>query len=125
MKTMDEQWSRVVRQEPAPALEKFRRPLLEYLASGLDHPDKQVRHLAAGMLGATGDARAIRHLVPLLVCEDHDLRAVALQSLSAIEDFKPSPDACDPAICDNCLIRGIAEEALGQLRNTSRCASFR
>jgi HEAT repeat protein len=115
--------NRPVQQESVTELEKFRRPLLEYLTSSLEHEDKWVRYMAVDMLGALGDPQAIRHLMPLIVSEDQNLRAVALQSLETIEDFQITPVSWGSAECNGCLIRNIAEEAMAQLRNKSPCTS--
>ncbi len=112
-----------VQQESAIELEKFRKPLLEYLTSSLEHQDKWVRYMATDMLGALGDPQAIGHLMPLIVSEDQNLRAVALQSVETIENFRITPVSGGSAECDGCLIRSIAEEALAQLKNKSPCTS--
>lgn len=114
--------SGIARPESAVALEKFRKPLIEYLVSALDHPDKWVRYMAADMIGAAGDTDAIGHLMPLLVCDDKDLRAVARQSLETACRYRTVPlvHSAGPE-CTNCLIRSIAEEALDQLKQRDPC----
>jgi HEAT repeat protein len=67
--------------DPAEALKKFRRPLFEYLVSGLDAEDKWVRVMSAGMLGTLGDPNAGRYLKPLVADHDADLRNVSKNSL--------------------------------------------
>ncbi|OPY38580.1 MAG: hypothetical protein A4E35_00571 [Methanoregula sp. PtaU1.Bin051] len=114
----------VVQQESAAELEKFRKPLLEYLTSSLEHRDKWVRYMATDMLGALGDPQAIGHLMPLIVSDDQNLRAVALQSVEKIENFQMEPISLGTAECNQCLIRSIAEEALEQLKNKGPCPSI-
>jgi HEAT repeat protein len=103
--------------DSATALKKFRRPLVEYLISGLEVNDKGVRILAVDMLGASGDTRAIESLKPLVIDWDPDVRTAAKKSLEMI---------CPGAVpfagsrgdnCGNCMIRIIATEALEQLKH--------
>jgi HEAT repeat protein len=97
------------------AIKKFRKPMVEYLLSGLEENDKWVRIMAAEMMGAIGDPRSAEHLIPLLADRDRDLRTVAAKSLAMIR----SPDmfALSQADnCENCMIRLIADEALGKLK---------
>ena len=107
--------------ESAENLEKFRKPLLEYLTSNLEHKDKWVRYLAVDMLGALGDDGATRDLLPFIVCEDQDLRAMALRSIEKMGKFRMESSENGMAACSNCLIRSIAEEALSELRNRASC----
>jgi len=98
-------------------LEKFQKPLLEYLTSGLEHPDTRVRCLAADMLGALGDDKALVSLVPLMVSEDPELREAALRSVEKLKNLRIEISHCRTAGCDSCLIRSIAEEALARIRS--------
>jgi HEAT repeat protein len=107
----------VIRAESSVSLEKFRKPLREYLTSGLEHPDKWVRYMAAEMLGALGDTGAIGDLMPLVACEDSDIRAAALRSVERIGDYRITGPSAQATNCNSCLIRSIAEEALVQLKN--------
>ncbi len=111
--------------ESAVNLERFRRPLLEYLTSNLDHPDKWVRCMAADILGALGDTKAIGSLMALTSDRDQDLQGLALRSLERMENFPVEPLKAGTAGCDCCLIRSIAEEALEQLRIWNSCRSVR
>jgi len=99
----------------ADSLEKFRKPLMEYLVSNLEHPDRWVQYLAVDILGALGDDGAIEYLIPLAASGDQDLRNAAFRSLKRLGDFRFELQKDGPA-CNSCLIRSIAEEALGQLR---------
>ncbi len=103
------------------AVHRFRKPLVEYLISGLEQEDKWVRILAADMLGNTGDPRALDYLKPLLADRDRDLRTVSAQAVETILS-RQGPGSCqDP--CSNCMIRIIAEEAL--VRNKPRAVPNR
>lgn len=70
---------------PATAVTRFRKPLVDYLISGLDENDKWVRILAADLLGSAGDPRAIEYLKPLLVDRDRDLRTISRQAMEMIQ----------------------------------------
>jgi HEAT repeat protein len=98
------------------ALIRFRRPLVDYLISGLEENDKWVRILAAGMLGSTGDPRAADYLTPLLVDRDQDLRMISAQSLEMIHSHQVLLFHAQPDQCAGCMIRLIAEEALARGR---------
>ena len=97
-------------------LEKFRRPLREYLVSGLEHPDKWVRYLAVEMLGALGDTMAADDVLPLVVSEDTDLRSAALRSVEKMGKYPVEIPQFRTTGCKHCLIRSIADEALARLR---------
>jgi HEAT repeat protein len=100
------------------SVSRFRRPLVEYLISGLEENDKWVRILAADMLGYVGDPRAVKYLKPLLADRDRDLRIIAAHSLDMIDSHQTSLLQSQPDQCASCMIRHIAEEAL--LRQRSR-----
>ena len=68
----------------ASAVTRFRKPLVDYLISGLEENDKWVRILAADMLGSAGDPRAVEYLKPLLVDRDRDLRTISAQAMDMI-----------------------------------------
>jgi len=97
------------------AMKKFQKPLVEYLISGLEENDKWVRVMAAEMLGAVGDSCSAEHLKPLLADRDRDLRMIAAKSLAMIRSpgiFAQS----QTDNCEDCMIRLIANEALGKLK---------
>lgn len=103
------------------ALERFRTPLVAYLAGGLESNDKWVRVMAAGMLGALGDPGTAAFLRPLAADADADVRAAALASLAQLETYSGHPPACPEALsCQNCMIRLIAEEALASRKRSVR-----
>ena len=68
----------------ASAVTRFRKPLVDYLISGLEENDKWVRILAIDMLGSAGDPRAVEYLKPLLVDRDRDLRTISAQAMDMI-----------------------------------------
>ncbi|WAC05071.1 MAG: HEAT repeat domain-containing protein [Methanoregula sp.] len=103
--------------ESATALKKFRKPLVEYLISGLEEKDKWVRCMAAGMLGDLGDSRAVDSLKPLLADPDPDLRAVAAYALDMICYNRAPVDGSRTGICEHCMVRFIADEALNQMKS--------
>ncbi len=97
-------------------LEKFRKPLLQYLISGLEHPDTEVRSTAADALGALADTETLGDLLPLMVSQDPQLREAALRSAEKIQNSRIDFYHCRTAGCEHCLIRSIAEEALARMR---------
>jgi hypothetical protein len=99
---------------PATEVTRFRKPLVDYLISGLEVNDKWVRILAADMLGSLGDPRAVEHLKPLLVDHDRDLRLISAQAMDMIHSGRAAPSHSQPDQCTGCMIRLIAEEALTQ-----------
>jgi hypothetical protein len=99
---------------PATAVTRFRKPLVDYLISGLEVNDKWVRILAADMLGSVGDPRAVEHLKPLLVDSDRDLRLISAQAMDMIRSGQAALSRSQPDPCACCMIRLIAEEALTQ-----------
>jgi hypothetical protein len=94
------------------AVSRFRKPLVDYLISGLEENDKWVRIFAADMLGSAGDHRAVEHLKPLLVDRDWDLRAISTQAMDRIHSQQGVVSGLQPDRCAGCMIRLIAEEAL-------------
>ena len=44
---------------PEASVIRFRKPLVDYLVSGLEENDKWIRIFAADMLGNAGDSRAV------------------------------------------------------------------
>jgi HEAT repeat protein len=98
------------------AVTRFRKPLVDYLISGLEEEDKWVRILAAGMLGTAGDPRAVESLKPLLVDRDRDIRTISAQSLEMIHSQQAVISRSLPDHCASCMIRLIAEEALTQAK---------
>jgi hypothetical protein len=103
----------------ATAMTRFRKPLVDYLISGLEENDKWVRILAADMLGSTGDPRAVEYLKPLLVDHDQDLRIISAQAMDMIYSQQAIVSRSQPDRCSSCMIRLIAEEALTQNRGGS------
>jgi HEAT repeat protein len=95
---------------------RFRKPLVDYLISGLEENDKWVRFLAAGMLGSAGDPRAAEFLKPLLVDRDQDLRYISAHALEMIHSQEAVVLHAQPDHCASCMIRLIAEEALARSR---------
>jgi HEAT repeats len=95
---------------------RFRKPLVDYLISGLEENDKWVRILAIDMLGSAGDPRAVEYLKPLLVDRDRDLRTISAQAMDMIHSQQASVSRSQPDRCACCMIRLIAEEALTQAR---------
>jgi hypothetical protein len=91
---------------------RFRKPLVDYLISGLEENDKWVRIFAADMLGSAGDPRAVEYLKPLLVDRDRDLRIISAQAMDVIRSQQASVSRSQPDHCASCMIRLIAEEAL-------------
>jgi hypothetical protein len=106
----------------ATAVTRFRKPLVDYLISGLEENDKWVRILAADMLGSAGDPRAAEYLKPLLVDRDRDLRIISAQAMDMIHSQQVIASRSQPDRCSSCMIRLIAEEALLQNRGGS-CTS--
>jgi HEAT repeat protein len=103
------------------AREKFREPLLAYLAGGLEIDDKRVRVMAAGMLGSLGDPGAAEYLLPLAAGLDADLRAAAIAALGQLEMYPAMPATGPYAVpCGNCMIRFIAEEVLAHQKKSAR-----
>ena len=98
------------------AVARFKKPLVEYLLSGLEEEDKWVRILAVDLLGSIGDTRAIPALEPLLADRDPDIRTIASRALSRIQDFPDPETISSPGSCGSCMIRLIAEEALRKNR---------
>jgi len=98
----------------ASAVARFRKPLVDYLISGLEQNDKWVRILAADMLGSAGDPRAVEYLKPLLVDRDRDLRTISAQAMDMIHSQQAAVSRIQPDRCAGCMIRIIAEEALTQ-----------
>jgi hypothetical protein len=98
----------------ATAVTRFRKPLVDYLISGLEENDKWVRILAADMLGSAGDPRAAEYLKPLLVDRDRDLRIISAQAMEMIHSQQAIVSRSHPDRCASCMIRYIAEEALTQ-----------
>ena len=103
----------------AEMLEKFRKPLIHYLLSGLAENDKWVRYLAMEMLGAIRDPMTVGYLTPLLADGDGDIRAGAARAIDAIGSSRMAFTRLQKNGCDSCLIRIIAQEALSA-RNTGR-----
>ncbi len=97
------------------AMTRFRKPLVDYLISGLEENDKWVRIFAADMLGSAGDPRAVEYLKPLLVDSDRDLRIISARATETIHSQQDH--------CASCMIRLIAEEALTQARPRIGCTS--
>ena len=95
---------------------RFRKPLVDYLISGLEENDKWVRIFAADMLGSAGDPRAVEYLKPLLVDRDRDLRTISAQAMDMIHSQQAVVSRSQPDWCASCMIRFIAEEALTQTR---------
>jgi HEAT repeat protein len=98
----------------ASAVTRFRKPLVDYLISGLEEKDTWVRIFAADMLGNTGDARAAEYLKPLLVDRDRDLRTISAHAMDMIFSQQAAVSQKEPDRCASCMIRLIAEEALMQ-----------
>jgi len=96
------------------AVNRFRKPLVDYLISGLEENDKWVRILAIDMLGRAGDPRAAEYLKPLLVDRDRDLRTISAQAMDMIHSQQAIVSRSQPDRCASCMIRIIAEEALTQ-----------
>jgi len=98
------------------AMTRFRKPLVDYLISGLEENDKWVRILAVDMLGNAGDPRAVEYLKPLLVDRDRDLRIISAQAMEMIHSQQAAVSRLQPDHCATCMIRLIAEEALTQAK---------
>ena len=93
---------------------RFRKPLVDYLISGLEEDDKWVRILAIDLLGSAGDPRAMDYLKPLLVDRDRDLRTMSAHAMDMIHSEQVVVFGAQPDHCASCMIRLIAEEALSQ-----------
>ena len=100
----------------AMAVTRFRKPLIDYLISGLEENDKWVRIFAADMLGSAGDPRAVDYLKPLLVDRDRDLRIISAHAMDMIHSQQAIASRSQPDHCANCMIRLIAEEALAHAK---------
>jgi HEAT repeat protein len=100
----------------ASAVTRFRKPLVDYLISGLEENDKWVRILAIDLLGSAGDLRAVEYLKPLLVDRDRDLRTISARATDMIHSQQAAISRSQPDPCASCMIRIIAEEALTQTR---------
>lgn len=96
------------------AVNRFRKPLVDYIISGLEENDTWVRIFAADMLGSAGDPRALEYLKPLLVDRDRDLRIISAQAMDMIYSRQTVISRSQPDRCTSCMIRLIAEEALAQ-----------
>jgi HEAT repeat protein len=105
----------------ATAVTRFRKPLVDYLISGLEENDKWIRILAAEMLGRAGDPRAVQYLKPLLVDRDRDLRIISAQAMDMIHSQQVIIYRSQPDHCATCMIRLIAEEALMQHKPGVNC----
>ena len=103
----------------AMAVNRFRKPLVDYLISGLEEKDTWVRIFAADMLGSAGDPRAVEYLKPLLVDRDRDLRTISAHAMDMIFSQQAAVSQKEPDRCASCMIRLIAEEALMQQKNGS------
>jgi HEAT repeat protein len=103
-----------VRGSSVSAVTRFRKPLVDYLISGLEENDKWVRILAIDMLGSAGDPRAVEYIKPLLVDRDRDLRTISAQAMDMIHSQQAIVSSSQPDRCASCMIRIIAEEALTQ-----------
>lgn len=103
--------------ESAIAREKFRKPLVHYLISGLEEKDAGVRIMAAEMLRDIADARMIEYLQLFLLDQPPDVRAVSKNVLERVCDNLTAGSGSWPDSCGNCMNRFIAEEALGKLRS--------
>ena len=103
----------------ASAVTRFRKPLVDYLISGLEEKDTWVRIFAADMLGNAGDLRAVEYLKPLLVDRDRDLRTISAHAMDMIFSQQAAVSQKEPDRCASCMIRLIAEEALMQQKNGS------
>ncbi len=101
----------------ASAMNQFRKPLVDYLISGLEVDDKWVRILAADMLGNAGDPRATDCLKRLLVDRDSDLREVSARAMDMINARQETILRSQPDRCAGCMIRLIAEEALARQKS--------
>lgn len=97
---------------PEASVIRFRKPLVNYLVSGLEENDKWVRIFAADMLGNAGDPRAVGCLKPLLVDRDQDIRAASARAMEMILSRQTDVPHSQPDRCESCMIRLIAEEAL-------------
>jgi HEAT repeat protein len=93
------------------ALQKFRKPLFDYLVSGLEARDKWVRVMAAGMLGALGDPCAAGYLKPLAEDYDADLREVARSSMRMLYSHRSFPLTGRQDPCEGCITRIISENS--------------
>jgi hypothetical protein len=102
------------------AVARFRKPLVDYLISGLEENDKWVRILAIDMLGGAGDPRAVGYLKPLLVDRDRDLRTISAQAMDMIHSQQAIVSRSQPDRCASCMIRFIAEEALTQAKSREK-----
>jgi len=94
------------------ALSRFRKPLVEYLVSGLEENDKWVRILAADMLGCVGDSGCVGYLKPLLADRDRDIRIVSAHAIDMIGSHRSAFIRSESDPCASCMIRYIAQEAL-------------
>ena len=103
--------------ESAIAREKFRKPLVNYLFSGLEEKNAGVRIMVAEMLRDIADARMIEYLQPFLVDQLPDVRAVSKNVLERVCDNLTAGSGSWPDSCGNCMNRFIAEEALMKLRS--------
>lgn len=101
----------------ASAVTRFRKPLVDYLISGLEEKDTWVRIFAAAMLGNAGDPRAVEYLKPMLVDRDQDLRTISAHAMDMIFSQQASVCRKEPDRCASCMIRLIAEEALTLRKN--------
>ena len=105
---MDEKGNRLPRDEGFPAgsgsaVTRFRRPLVDYLLSGLEEDDKWVRILAIDLLGNAGDPRAMEYLKPLLVDRDRDLRTISAQAMEMIRSQQATVSRMQPDRCSGCM----------------------
>jgi hypothetical protein len=98
---------------PGDSVTRFRKPLVDYLVSGLEVNDKWVRIFSADMLAHVGDPRAAEYLKPLLVDRDQDLRMISTHAIELILS-RHSVVSRPQDQCESCMIRLIAEEALTQ-----------
>jgi HEAT repeat protein len=105
----------------ATAVTRFRKPLVDYLISGLEENNKLVRILAVDLLGSAGDPRAIECLKPLLVDRDRYLRTMSGQAMEMIHFQQAALSRSQPDQCASCMIRLIAEEALTRSQTAGVC----
>jgi HEAT repeat protein len=110
-KARPEWWKSVV------ALEKMRKPAVEYLELALRHEDKWVRQAAADVLGNIGDPCCVDHLIGSLEDHEQDVKFATAEALGKLG----GPKTCSAlnAACtqDNGYVNIAAEEALTKLNH--------
>ena len=88
------------------------------VAAALQHPNMEVRELAAGILGEIGDRRAVDPLIHVLKDDDWQVRFAVVNALGDIGDSRAA-EPLTPLLDDpDTRVRALAERMLKRLKKT-------